>query len=420
MPKDLMLSRRTLIGAVAALPATSSIAAAGQAAGTNDEAFWRGIAAEYDVTSETIQLENGNWGMMPRPVHAAYSGLVAKVNHQTSYYARRGMGADLEAVQKELAREMNVAVEEIAFTRNATESLTTLILGYNRLKPGDGVLYADLDYDSMQACMESLRERRGATVTKIALPEPATSASLIAAYRHAFDANPRIKLVLLTHLSHRTGLVLPVREIAAMARARGVDSIVDAAHSWYQLDFKLSDLDCDFIGLNCHKWLGNPLGVGAIYIRTAALDRVDRHPANESDMPDNLAARIHTGTVDYAAQLAIPAALAFHRRIGSARRSARLSALRNQWVSNVRGNPRIQVLTPDDPALHGAITSFRLAGLITEAENKSVAKRLLDDYGIFTVHRTGVANGACVRVTPSLFNNPQQMDMLARTLHEIA
>jgi selenocysteine lyase/cysteine desulfurase len=272
----------------------------------------------------------------------------------------------------------------------------------------------------MQACMESLRERRGATVTKIALPEPATSASLIAAYRHAFDANPRIKLVLLTHLSHRTGLVLPVREIAAMARARGIDSIVDAAHSWYQLDFKLSDLDCDFIGLNCHKWLGNPLGVGAIYIRTAALDRVDRHPANESDMPDNLAARIHTGTVDYAAQLAIPAALAFQRYIGSARRSARLSALRNQWVSNVRGNPRIQVLTPDDPALHGAITSFRLAGLKTEAENKSVAKRLLDDYGIFTVHRTGVANGACVRVTPSLFNNPQQMDMLARALHEIA
>ena len=420
MPKDLMLSRRTLIGAAAALPISSRVAAAGHAAGAHDEAFWRSVAADYDVTSEVIQLENGNWGMMPRPVLAAYSGLVEKVNRQTSYYARRGMSADLEAVLSELAREMGVADEDVAFTRNATEALTTLILGYNRLKPGDGVLYADLNYDSMQACMETLRERRGATVTKIALPEPATNASLIAAYQNAFDANPRIKLILLTHLSHRTGLVIPVRQIAAMARARGIDSIVDAAHSWYQIDFKLSDLDCDFIGLNCHKWLGNPLGVGAMYIRAAALDRIDRHPANEPDMPDNLSARIHTGTVDFAAQLSIPAALAFQRRIGSAHRAARLSALRNQWVSKVRDNPKIQVLTPDDPALHGAITSFRLAGLTSEAENKSVAKRLLDHYGIYTVHRTGVANGACVRVTPSLFNNPQQMDKLAKALLEIA
>ena len=420
MPKDLMLSRRTLIGAAAALPISSRIEAAGQAADADDEAFWRGIAGEYDVTSETIQLENGNWGMMARPVLAAYSGLVESVNRQTSYYARRGMGADLEAVQSELAHEMGVPAEDVAFTRNATEALTTLILGYNRLKPGDGVLYADLDYDSMQACMESLRERRGATVTKIALPEPATSASLIAAYQHAFDANPRIKLVLLTHLSHRTGLVTPVRQIAAMARTRGIDSIVDAAHSWYQIDFRLPDLDCDFIGLNCHKWLGNPLGVGAMYVRAAALDRIDRHPANEPDIPDNVSARLHTGTVDYAAQLSIPTALAFQRRIGSVRRVARLSALRNQWVSKVRDHPGIQVLTPDDPALHGAITSFRLAGLKTEAENKSVAKRLLDQFGIFTVHRTGVAKGACVRVTPSLFNNPQQMDALARALLEIA
>jgi isopenicillin-N epimerase len=416
MPKDLMLSRRTLIGVAAAMPLSSRI----EAAGADDEGFWRSIASDYGVSSEIIQLENGNWGMMARPVLAAYSRLVEKVNRQTSYYARRGMGADLEAVQSELAREMGVAADEIAFTRNATEALTTLILGYNRLKPGDGVLYADLDYDSMQACMESLRERRGATVTKIALPEPATSASLIAAYQSAFDANPRIKLVLLTHLSHRTGLIIPVRQIAAMARARGIDSIVDAAHSWYQIDFRLSDLDCDFIGLNCHKWLGNPLGVGAMYVRAAALDRIDRHPANEPDIPDNLSARIHTGTVDYAAQLSIPVALAFQRRIGSARRAARLSALRNQWVSKVRDHPGIQVLTPDDPALHGAITSFRLIGRATEAENKLVAKRLLDQYGIFTVHRTGVANGACVRVTPALFSNLHQMDTLAKALLEIA
>jgi isopenicillin-N epimerase len=421
MPNDSLFSRRSLLGgAVAALPIASNVAAAGRAMQTDDEAFWQSIAAEYDAPTDIIQLENGNWGMMSRSVQAHYVDLVKKVNRQTSYYARRGMNADLEAVQSELAREMGVPAQDIAFTRNATEAMTTLIMGYNRLNSGDGVLYADLDYDAMQSCMESLCARRGVNVTKISLPEPATRETLIAAYRSAFDANPRIKLILLTHLSHRTGLVLPVREIAALARARGIDSIVDAAHSWHQIDYKLSDLGCDFIAINCHKWMGNPLGVGAMYVRPSALERIDRHPANEVGMTDTLSARIHTGTVAYAAQLSITSALAFQRRIGSARRAARLASLRNQWVSKVRNHPKIEVLTPDDAALHGAITSFRLAGMRSEAENKAVAKRLLDQFGIFTVHRSGVANGACVRVTPSLFNTPEQMDMLAKALIEIA
>ena len=409
--------RSVLIGAVA-LPMMTKVAVSAPI--LNDEQYWREIAREYDVTTDVIQLENGNWGMMSRPVAAAYQQLLAKVNRQSSYYARRTMDGDVAEAKADLAQEMGVPTDDLVLTRNATESLKTLILGYNKLRPGDAVLYADLDYDSMQACMESLRIRRGVAVTKIALPEPATHENLVAEYRRAFDANPRIRLVLLTHLSHRTGLVLPVREIAAMARARGIDSIVDAAHSWGQIDFRLPELGCDFVGLNGHKWLGNPLGVGAIYVRGSALERIDRDPANDSAMADTLAARVHTGTPDYAAQLTLPAALAFQRAIGAARRSARLSTLRNRWVAQVRHHPGIEVLTPDDPALHGAITSFRLRGQTSDAQNKAVAQRLLDQFGIFTVYRTGVAKGSCVRVTPALFTSPEQVDRLAKALLTIA
>ena len=412
-----MTDRRSVLVGAAALPLMKKLAVGAPA---NDEQYWRDIAAEYDVTTDVIQLENGNWGMMSRPVAAAYQQLVAKVNRQSSYYARRTMERDLAAAKADLAQEMGVPADDLVLTRNATESLKTLILGYNRLRPGDAVLYADLDYDSMQACMESLRVRRGVGVTKIALPEPATREDLIAAYRRAFDADPRIRLVLLTHLSHRTGLVLPVREIAAIARARGIDTLVDAAHSWSQIDFRLPDLGCDFIGLNCHKWLGNPLGVGAIYVRSSALERIDRDPANEAAMADTLAARVHIGTPDYAAQLTLPAALAFQRAIGASRRAARLSALRNRWVAQVRHHPGIEILTPDDPALHGAITSFRLRGQTSDAQNKAIAQRLLDEFGIFTVYRTGVAKGSCVRVTPALFTSPEQVDMLAKALLRIA
>lgn len=413
-----MTDRRSMLIGAVALPLMAKPVIAAPA--LDDDQYWRDIAGEYDVTNDVIQLENGNWGMMARPVARAYQQLLAKVNRQSSYYARRTMEGDLAGAKADLAQEMGVPADELILTRNATESLKTLILGYNRLRPGDAVLYADLDYDSMQSCMESLRARRGVSVTKIALPEPATRDSLVTAYRQAFDANPRIRLVLLTHLSHRTGLVIPVREIAEIARARGIDSIVDAAHSWGQIDFRLPDLNCDFVGLNCHKWLGNPLGVGAIHVRGLALERIDRDPANDVGMADTLAARVHTGTPDYAAQLTLSAALAFQRAIGSARRSARLSALRNRWVAQVRDHPRIEVLTPDDPELHGAITSFRLRGQTSDAQNKAIAQRLLDQFGIFTVYRTGVAKGSCVRVTPALFTSPEQVDKLAKALLSIA
>jgi selenocysteine lyase/cysteine desulfurase len=394
--------------------------ASAPAATATDEAFWRGIAAHYDVPSDVIQLENGNWGAMARPVLAEYLRLVERVNRDTSYYARRGLVGDLIAAKADLATEMGVSAEDIALTRNATEALKALILGYNRLQPGDAILYADLDYDSMQACMESLQIRRGVTVIKIALPEPATRQSLIAAYTAAFDAHPRMRLVLLTHLSHRTGLVVPVRDIAAAARARGIDTIVDAAHSWGQLDFALPDLDCDFIGLNCHKWLGNPLGVGAMYVRRSALDRIDPDPANDATIRDGVHSRVHTGTVDFAAQLTLPAALRFQRSIGAARRAARLNMLRDRWVSRVRRVAQIEVLTPDDAELHGGITSFRLHGVTSDAANAALARQLLEKHRIFTVHRSGAMRGSCVRVTPGLFSSAEQMDALAAAIEDIA
>lgn len=216
-----MIDRRALLagGMAATLPLTTRAEPLAHPA-ADDEGFWARVAGEYDVPADVIQLENGNWGPMARPVRAAYEQAVARVNRDTSYYARRGMVADLAAARTAIAGELGVPADEIAFTRNATEALKALILGYNRLSAGDTILYADLDYDSMQACMDSLARRRGVRVRRIALPEPATRANVIDAYAQVMADEPRPKLILLTHLSHRTGLVIPVREIAAMARAR--------------------------------------------------------------------------------------------------------------------------------------------------------------------------------------------------------
>jgi isopenicillin-N epimerase len=407
------IDRRTLLVA-AALPFAAAPVSAAAAA---DD--WDQVAREYDVTREVVQLEHGNWGMMARPVVAAYRAHVKRVNRDTSYYARRTMVPDLQAAQAALASAMGVSVEEIAFTRNATEAMKALILQYNGLRPGDAVLYADLDYDSMQTSMEWLARRRGVRVIKIALPEPATAQSLVETYRTAFAANPAIKMVLLTHLSHRTGLVLPIADIVAVARERGIDAIVDAAHSVGHLDFRLPDLKADFIGMNLHKWIGAPLGCGAIYIRRERIGAIDPDPA-ENPASIDIMTRVHMGTPDYAAHLTVPAALAFQAAIGGHRRQARLRALRDRWVRQVINLPQVQILTPEDPRLYGAITSFRLRGRTSHDDNVALAKALLDKHRIFTVHRDGLASGSCVRVTPALATRMSEMDALASAIRSLA
>lgn len=421
------MTRRALVAGVPSVALAglaspgSSRAVQGIMSGTSgaaarDEPFWTTIQAQYDINREIVPLENGYWGVMARPVQQAYAENLQRVNFDNTFYARRSYDADLSAIGLRLAEVLGVSPDEIAFTRNATEALQALIGGYNRLTPGDAVLYADLDYDAMQTAMRWLAERRGVEVVRIALPEPASHEQLIEAYSAALDANPRIKMMLLTHLGHRTGLVLPVAEIVAMARARGVDAIVDVAHAWGQMDYALPSIGADFVGLNLHKWMGAPLGVGALYIRRERLGDIDPFMGEESPSPGSTSARVHTGTTNFAAVLTVPAALDFHAEIGAGRKAARLSYLRSLWVEPLRNHPGIEILTPPDPSLSAGMTAFRLAGQTSLEQNRAAAEQLLDRFGIYTIHRSGLASGACVRVTPALFNTVDDMMRLGEAL----
>jgi len=415
------LDRRSLIGATLLAGATGPVAAQGVEP-TTDEAYWGAVADQFDPVRSVIQLENGNWGMMARPVADAYARHLANVNHNTSYYSRRSFAGDAERIRARAAASLGVSPSEIAFTRGATEALLALIGGYNRLRPGDQVLVADLDYDSMLVAMHWLKTRRGVDVVSITLPETGvTHQGLIDVYEAALKAHPRVRMMLLTHVSHRTGLVLPVREIVAMARSRGVDAIVDAAHAWGQLGDRPGDLGFDFAGFNGHKWIGAPLGIGILYIRKGRTADIDPFMGNdEFKDPEDIGNRVHTGTTSFATTLALEDALNFHEAIGQTRKAQRLRFLRDRWTEALRDVPQLQILTPSDPRLAAGITAFRLRGRGTVAENVALAKRLLDEFGIFTVHRTGVAGGACVRVTPALFTRPGEIDALVAALKTIA
>ena len=422
--------RRFLAGSsTAGLIAASGIAAArtvdlsrpAKAPGdlAQDEDFWSRIAAQYEVTDEITNLENGYWGIMATPVRETYKALTDWVNRENTWFARRHLEERLDAVRNEVAQFLGVGDDEIALTRGATESLQALIAGYNRLRPGDSVLYADLDYSEMKNAMRWLAERRGVRVIRIAFPEPATREAVIDLYARAFEAHPDIRMALLTHLNNWTGLICPVAEIAAMARARGIDIILDAAHSVGQVEFNIAGLGCDFIGVNLHKWVGAPIGCGVMYIRRERIRDVDTYLGKSPHAPD-IGARIDTGTANWAAYMTIPAALAFHNRIGTANKEARLRYLRNLWVSAVRGHPAIDILTPDDPDMVAGLTSFRLNGVTSTEGNNAIVRTLAEEHGILTVRRTGPDAGDCIRVTPAVYNRPEDMGKLVHALQALA
>lgn len=384
-----------------------------------DEAYWRRVAAYYRVSPQFTNMEAGYFGMMAAPVLAAFHRHVDRVNLESSFYARRAFGLDLEAARLKVAAFLGATSTEIAFTRGATEALQCLIAQYNKVGEGDQVMYADLDYNAMQFAMNWLAERRGATVVKLEIPEPATWSNILAAYDTALSAAPKVKLLLLTHLNNKTGLIIPVKEIAAMARARGVDVVVDAAHSFGQVDLKLADLGADFVGCNLHKWIGAPVGVGAMYIREERLPDIDRELGDEGALT-SIQSRVHSGTANFATFLSVPTALDFHEAVGPAYKAARIRYLRDRWVGACRGTTGIDLLTPDAPGMAAGITSFRIRGRTSRAENQAVTTELFDQHRLFTVWRNGLARGDCVRVTPALYNTPADADRLAGALKSIA
>jgi selenocysteine lyase/cysteine desulfurase len=433
-PQESSIGRRRFLGAIAAtaavgLPLSGRAEQVGlpnpptgttPSALARNEAFWSEVAKNYDRTEGILNLEQGYWGKMAHPVQDAYINATRMVNAQNSFYARKDYAADeMESVHR-VARALGVHDDEIVLTRNATESIDNLIRQYRDLEVGDAFLYADLDYPHFKAAMQWLEGARGARPVELVIPSRANQAQIFTLYRDVFDKNPDLKLMLLMHVSNQHGLVLPVARIAAEARKRGIDVICDAAQSWGLLDYQLPSLQVDWAGFNLHKWIGTPVGVGALYMRRGSLRKVAPYPG-ESDPEDALvSARVHVGTSNFASVLAIPHALDFHEAIGSANKEARLRYLRQLWTNEAESMSHIEILGGLDEESWTGMGSFRLTGRRTEEDVMALHQRLEQEFGIFTVIRKGLASGHCIRITPQVFTTPDNMAQLIDALKRLA
>lgn len=382
-----------------------------------NEAHWQAIAQRYDCEPGTINLENGYFGRMSRAVQAQYLEHVAFINRSNAVYVRQRFeqGENIE-IRRQLAALIEVEPESVAFTRNATEALQSLIRNYNRLQPGDQVLISDLEYDTVKGAMRWLAAHRGVEVIELSHTHPASFDSLLQTYRDAFVQYPRLKLMALTHVTHRTGLVMPVAAIAQAARTHGVDVILDGAHALGQIDFNLAELGIQFAGFNLHKWIGAPLTLGLLYIAPERLADIDPDMGEFHYPINDVRARTPYSTPNFPALMTLPLVLDEHRALGgAAAKGARVNYLRDTWVSQVRSLPGIEVLTPDDPRLYCGISAFKFSG----RDQQAMADRLLKDYNVFTTTRVGASFGTCIRITPGLVTSVADIHHLANAISEL-
>ena len=383
----------------------------------DNEHHWHTIAQRYELEPGPINLENGYFGRMSRVVRAQYLEHVAFINRSNSLHVRQRFeqGENVE-IRRQLAELINADPESVAFTRNATEALQSLIRNYNRLQPGDQVLISDLEYDTVKGAMRWLAGVRGVEVIELSHAHPASFDSLVQTYRDAFAQYPRLKLMALTHVTHRTGLVMPVAAIANAAREQGVDVILDGAHALGQIDFNLAELGIQFAGFNLHKWIGAPLTLGFLYIAPERLADIDPDMGEFHYPISDVRARTSYSTPNFPALMTLPLVFEEHRALGgSAAKGARVNYLRDLWVSQVRPLAGIEVLTSDDPRLYCGITAFKFVG----RDQQAMADRLLRDYNLFTTTRVGAAFGTCIRVTPGLVTSAADINVLINGVSEL-
>mgnify|MGYP001825180352 FL=1 len=429
------LSRRRFLGGIAAVTAlaasgvgharkTTALPAPPAGASPDelarDEAFWRGVGRFYDRTEGVVNLEHGYWGKMARPVQDAYFDALRMVNAQNSFYARKDYAADEAESVHRIARALGAHDDEIVITRNATEACHNVIRQYRGLGKGDAVLIADIDYPHFKSHMHWLGDGRGVRVVEIEIPTRANQAEIRQLYQKAFAANPDLKLMLITHVSNQHGLVVPVAEIAAEARGRGIDVVCDAAQSWGLLEYQVGDLGVDWVAFNLHKWIGAPVGTGALYMRRGSVEKIAPYPGDGGMEDTNVAKRVHPGTYNFAARLAIPEALDFHEALGSANKEARLRYLRSLWTDEAKHMSHLEVLGGKDEESWTGIGSFRLVGKTTIEDATKLQQRLETEFGIFSVVRKGLASGGCVRITPQVFSSAEEIGQLVDALRGFA
>jgi isopenicillin-N epimerase len=371
-----------------------------------DEDCWAEVRNAFTVDRNIINLNNGYCSPAPRVVQEAMRRYLEYSDMGPWHTMINVLERQAEVVRRRIAQTAGCDPEEIAITRNASESLENAQYGID-LQRGDEVLTTNQDYPRMLSTFRQRERREGIVLKTISFPVPPPSMDDL--YRRFEQAvTPKTKVILLCHITNRTGQIFPVKRICQMAHARNIPVIVDGAHAFNHFPFKISDLDCDYYGVSLHKWTCAPVGTGFLYVRKSRIASTWSMMASGENQVNDIRKFEEIGTHPAANHDAISEALIFNENIGIDRKAARLRYLRDRWAHRLAQNPKCKTLHSEDPAQSCGIGFLSFKG----ADAQKIHDVLWTKYNILTAY-VPHEEFTGLRITPHIYSTLSDIDYFA-------
>lgn len=376
-----------------------------------DEDFWFHVQQAFNTDRSLINLNNGGVHPAPTTVIDAVKRYLDFSNGAPAHNSWRVLRSRKELIRKKLADTFGCSPEEIAITRNVTESMQNVLMGLE-LKAGEEVLTTTHDYPSMKNALYQREKRERIKVKTFSFPYPPDNLKQLT---KLFEQNitPRTKMILICHMTNLTGQIFPIRDICRMARERNIDVVIDGAHAFGHFKFKQSDLDCDFYGANLHKWIMAPIGTGFLYVKKEKIKKVwPLFPAPDP-LGDDIRKFEHVGTQPEPLKLAAGDALEFHNGIGIERKEARLRYLRDYWARPLDKLPGVKILTSYKPDQSCGIGTF----VVENMDMGKLQQILYHKHKIYSIcvgipspdAKSKAVTG--MRITPSIYTTLRELDI---------
>jgi isopenicillin-N epimerase len=376
---------------------------------------WNAIRSAYMVPKGIVYLNNGSFGPAPRPVFDALVRSMRELEENPSKFGDQSTRLS-KVVKPKLAAFVGAEPGSMALVTNLTFGMNVFSHGIRGLVPGDEILTTDQEYGAVNNAWDYAASKQGLIVRRVAIPVPPESPAQITRIIEE-GITPRTRLIYVSHVTTTTGLVLPVKEISALARARGILSVIDGAHAPGMLTIDIGDIGCDFYAGNCHKWLGAPKGTAFIAMHPRSWDRVEPFIVGwgwARDRAETFEGNFEApGVHNTAIPNAIGDAVDFQLSIGREAIEARGRELAELGKDLFGRMPGVKLLTPRDPAMCGSMASYTLPPI----EDGAKMTRALESRRIVIPAGADSAGGR-MRVSTHIFNSIADLEALADALRE--
>ena len=398
-----------------AFDAKLQAAAASRLPDAANDGYWQMVRRQYPLEEGLLYLNAANVCPASRLVLDRHIDYLRDFHSNPSFQNRDKYVAMRESLRRKLGQMLSVPADEIAITRNTSEGSNIIVKGVD-LKPGDEVLITDHNHPSNNDSWRVRARRDGFIVKSLPVPIPAPSAEkLLADFERAIA--PRTRVIAITHVTSTTGIRYPAREIAALARKRGIFVHLDGAQTFGALDVNLSEIGCDSYSASAHKWLMGPLENGILWVRGDRIPEIWPSIVT-AGWSDNLrgARKFEVfGQRDDPRVVALESAVDFINLIGMPAVEARMQALATRAKVQLKEIASVQLKTNLEPQLSGGVVKFRLKFVPTQRAYDTLWEK----------HRLAIAmtpsgDSEGLRFSPHIYNSMDEIDRAVAAVKEIA